>query len=290
MTVRSRHNRTDWAAVRYEIESVLDRTGKLGRSLRIDGKITKFESGLNHDNYLFHVATDRSGAKLEQDVYILRKIRGQHVYASSDSAAASLRREALTLQALDRCGFEFSIPRFVCFTSETDHVPNGLIETALQGIPLDTFKSMRDASGMVLDAIARTAAAVHRVPTAKLGFLPSHTDRRDHVLSRLARFQTEFLEQDADAARAAAWIRDHAPDNGPVVFLHGDLLPQNIRREPTTGDLGVIDWEYACIGDLPTILPSCPEAAGKCSASTTAFGRCSRVTERQVEPRSKWLM
>jgi len=61
----------------------------------------------------------------------------------------------------------------------------------------------------------------------------------------------ELVESSPVAAAAQQWILDHQPHGSPSVLLHGDLLPQNIlvSCEWPEGSVGVLDWEFAKIGD-----------------------------------------
>ncbi len=247
--MRRRGRGTDWAGLIHEIESGLRACGRFPPSVRVDGRIKRIGAGLNHDNYLFRITADGLDKREQEQGYFLRKLGRDHGYDSDAEAVASLRTEAQTLQALAGREFEFSIPRLVCLTGNAPATPSGLVETAVTGYALDLIAKSAESRPFFIDAVARVAAAVHQLPQSDFDFLPGHADSRSHVLARLDEFPPEFLETDAEAAKAVAWVRSHLPQNRPAVVRHGDLLPQNILRDFDSDRLGVVDWEYARIGD-----------------------------------------
>ena len=96
--------------------------------------------------------------------------------------------------------------------------------------------------------MAEVAAACHAVdPGPLLSAIPSHPTRRDHALSRLSALEKLTFPE---ASEALAWARENAPPPEPCLFLHGDLLGQNIILDIEGKDPpGLLDWEYAEVGD-----------------------------------------
>lgn len=77
----------------------------------------------------------------------------------------------------------------------------------------------------------------------------SHADAGAHLAAKQTFLGERFLREDPNAVDAFAWIRAHQPTEHPAVLLHGDLLPQNILIGLVSQRSGVVDWEYARVGD-----------------------------------------
>jgi len=244
-----RRARTDWFALRREAESALRRSDELPSSVRIDGRLRRLEGGLNHENYLFCVEADGPLPWPKDNAVVLRRLRRGHLYDSDDEALAHVENEGRVLEALASQKLRFSVPRVVCFLGETGTRPIGLIETWVPGLPLDFRRGDSSKGPSSIDAIGRSAAEIHRSPLDGFRFLPQHVDSRAHVLERLDGLPLDALQEDAASAEAITWVREHLPQDRPPVLLHGDLLPQNVLENWETGEVGVVDWEYARIGD-----------------------------------------
>lgn len=125
------------------------------------------------------------------------------------------------------------------------------IETLVHGIPLD-LRAGRQPGVRPWDVVAEVAATVHALdvdalslPGGPVGKLPGTSTRRKHALAQLSILEgrSEPLLQDVHA-----WALEHLPPAEQSVFLHGDLLGQNILLAPRELP-GLIDWEYARRGD-----------------------------------------
>lgn len=246
---RRRCARVNWSAWQHEIETALRRCGDFPDSVKVDGRLER-RYGLNHENFFFRIRADEPLGEAGDVLYMLRAIGHECPDDSRDDAWERLETEAGTLRALagHDLGFDVDVPRFVCYTADQPE-RRGFIETGISAIPLEFLRKFPARRGYLIEAIARVAAAIHSLPTEAFDFLPSHADSAAHVRAELADLSDEFLDDNPVAAEAAAWIRDHLPDNRPAAVLHGDLLPQNILYDDVNGHLGVVDWEYAKIGD-----------------------------------------
>jgi len=264
---------TNWQMLRDEVETALRVCEGFPASVQIDGKLNRLDAGLSHQNYWFRIKANGPLPHAGDTPYVLRKLGRDPVGVSYEEAAARLEREALTLRALASQKFEFSVPRFVCCVRNTQGSANGLIETGLLGTSLDYFKKAPGKRQFVVETIARIGNAVHRVPLDTFGFLPCQQDSGTHVLVRLDAFDPEFLAQDSDAAAVAKWVRDHLPEDRPAVLLHGDLLPQNILWDWETEGVGIIDWEFAVIGDAAYDLAIVTRGHGKLLGSENGLRR-----------------
>lgn len=238
-----RRSYTNWYAMREDLELGLRNSGQFPPNVRIDGRIRWLERGLNHRNYVFYL----EGEAAETGALVYREIIQDHD-DPNDDPVRRLEQEALTLQALATQELPFAVPHFVSFVDGSDGRPKGIIETAVPGIGLDELKKSEDQQQLVMDSIARVAAAVHRLDPAAYKHLDDAQEHRTTLLGEL-----QAMESDPAADKliraAVAWAREHlSVDYSPCV-VHGDLLPQNLLRDWATGQLGVIDWEYTRFAD-----------------------------------------
>lgn len=95
------------------------------------------------------------------------------------------------------------------------------------------------------EIVADAAAAVHAVDLPPC--LPAR-DRRQHRRDLIDDLFAGLDILPPVLRDTRAWMREHADRPGPGVLLHGDLLGHNVRVMPGE-PLGLIDWEYAEIGD-----------------------------------------
>lgn len=150
------------------------------------------------------------------------------------------RREA---EVLARLALPFRVPDVL------GAVPDGrqwiLVRQFLDGIELD-LRAGRQPSVRPWEVVGDVAAAIHGIDLAGFAdLLPGYLTRREHGKAALEVFDDI---EDAEARDAHAWLGEHLPPDAPAVFVHGDLLGQNILLWPGERP-AVIDWEYALRGD-----------------------------------------
>ena len=250
MSAHSRRNvEVNWAEVRSEVEDALQRCGLFALPVRIDGTLKPLGAGLNHENFLFRLNTDGRLPHPDETIYVLRRLRRDSADAPYDELVERLRCEARTLQTLASPQLDFAAPQFVCFVGGCKEAPHGFIETALSGLPCEHIVRDQSKGEVLIELIARSAAAVHRLLVDGFCFLTRHADNRDHLLTELDVVSTPFISEESDARACIEWIRGHLPNRRPSVFLHGDLLPQNLLWDFEKGRLSILDWEFAQIGD-----------------------------------------
>ncbi len=252
---RRRRRYVDWAGLQRVVLESLREAGFGGVS--IDGKMRYVEDGLNHDSYLFAVDGDGLPDDLAEDGGVLRMPIGEGAAFRSTrreddldrtelEAVMSIRREMQTLRQLEHTSFPYRIPRVICPLTEC----RGFIESLIPGMPFEALKGAPNVRAL-FDTIGRTAAAVHGLGTAEFSHLPGHDNAAEHVRQALDDSVTpQVLSAYPAAKRAHDWILSHLPEGRPSVVLHGDLLPQNflVVIGPTL-ETGLVDWEYARIGD-----------------------------------------
>lgn len=155
-------------------------------------------------------------------------------------------REAAALHWLSEKTPGLRIPRVVGLTPDV-RAPT-LVETFVSGVPLD-LRSGRQGKVRPWEVVAEVAAAVSTCPVPDPQVVPHRTaiEHRREVRAHLA----ERRDPEPEIVDALAWIDEHVETTRDGALLHGDLLGQNIRLDPTDDDdrLGLIDWEHVAVGD-----------------------------------------
>jgi aminoglycoside phosphotransferase (APT) family kinase protein len=226
-----------WARAKAALRRALQRAAP---SAQVEvGRCTRLGGGLSRHAFVADVDVFPDRHSLTDTYVVLLPARG----AGPDVEGRTLR-EARLLQRLGSMSLPFRVPRVL------DVVRDGrdtlVVRTLVAGVPLD-LRAGRQPSVRPWDVVAELAAAIHRIPTADVGALDGSATRRAHVEGWVA----SLADVRAPETTAALdWVRAHLPPDEPSVLVHGDLLGQNILLAP--GDprpLGVIDWEYARLGD-----------------------------------------
>jgi aminoglycoside phosphotransferase (APT) family kinase protein len=209
-------------------------------TFRVEERLQSLGQGLFHRNYLFEAAGEG---------LVLRLAKIEPGLQSPKEVVKRLRAEAKTLQALKLFGLPFDVPKLVCLVSEDSVDPIGLIESAVNGVPLSFFCRGIEPD-FPLKMIAQVAVAVHRLPKSDFTHLKMHADSRAHVMEQLQELPRSLFKQFKEAVSARDWILDHLPEERPSTVLHGDLLPQNLLIDRSeTNKIAVIDWDCSQIGD-----------------------------------------
>jgi len=147
-----------------------------GFGARVEGKIERITGGLWHENYRFWIQGRNPSAAHAEQGYILRLVEQRYDWQTGPEPRERLLREGETLQVLKRTDFPHPAPEFICFVVDAESEVIGMIETAVPGVSLDTFK---DRS--TLRSISRAAANVHRTTVEEFRHLAASTDRAQHV-------------------------------------------------------------------------------------------------------------
>ena len=235
-----RRSRTNWSWLRWLIEFNLRQQPGFQKTFRLEEKIRSLGKGLFHENYLF----EASGKCLVLRLGIVKRgLRTQR------EAVTSLRREAKTLHALRSFNLPFTVPELICLVNDESGETVGLIESAVDGVPLSCLVKGREPEAP-LKIIARVAAAVHALAKSEFTHLPQHADSQNHVVANLTVLPALFFEEFAEAANARDWILGQLSHDRASTVLHGDLHPQNLLFEDRDNRRAVLlDWECARIGD-----------------------------------------
>ncbi|HEX7186551.1 MAG TPA: phosphotransferase [Thermoanaerobaculia bacterium] len=239
----ARYRGADWAEVKRLLGEVLAR--KADRAVEIDiGWVRYLDRGLCRKAFTaeVEVAPDPSG--LSGTYVILLPLPD-----AEPSFDARARFEARLLAHLATLDLPLRIPRILGLLS-CDGRP-ATVETLVHGIPLD-LRAGRQPGVRPWDVVAQVAATVHALdvdalflPGGPIGEIPDSSTRREYALAQLSILEgrPEPLLQDVHA-----WALEHLPPTERSVLVHGDLLGQNILLAPRELP-GLIDWEYARLGD-----------------------------------------
>ena len=128
-----RRSGTNWPWLRWLVEFNLGQHPGFQRDFRLEDKIRSLGKGLFHENYLFEV----SGKDLVLRLAIIK--RGLR---TRREAVTSLRREAETLHALRSFNLPFIVPELICLVNDESGETVGLIESAVDGVPLSFLGSV----------------------------------------------------------------------------------------------------------------------------------------------------
>ncbi len=268
-----RRSGVDWNELRWIIESSLKRTPEFATGYRVEGRITWQGEGIGHDNYIFDTEDER---------LVLRLGKRYRPIRSEVETRESLLREAETLRQVAESDFPYPTPEWICMAQDERGTHVGLIESYVDGTPLSFFDNPNHEEYRI-NATAEVAAEVHRLPVEDFGHLEPAADRRSHVLALLESVPERIFAEYPATAQAKKWITNHLPE-GPAVVLHGDLLPQNLLLDFTeTMELGVIDWEYARIGDPAFDLAIVTRGARKPLKASGGFQRLLDAYNKEAD-------
>jgi thiamine kinase len=118
---------------------------------------------------------------------------------------------------------------------------------AAAGVCLRPFVAGRSLRGAdlleprMLERLAGVLRRLHRLPPVGLPFDVAGAARR--YAAQLATPQASML-----AERAAGLLTEIGRQGGAAALCHNDLVAENVLETPQ-GDLLLIDWEYAAVGD-----------------------------------------
>src|SRR5439155_18771907 len=105
---------------------------------------------------------------------------------------------------------------------------------------------------VLIEQLATNLARIHRLDLAELAFLPGSTDPRTVAVTELDRLQAQLdrLGEPHPALELGLrWLRRHLPNVDRVSLVHGDYRTGNFIVQPDAGLAGILDWEFAHLGD-----------------------------------------
>jgi len=100
------------------------------------------------------------------------------------------------------------------------------------------------------EQMADELAKIHRIPIGTLPFLPGGgaAPAAVRVIERLYNEIDSLAEPHPAIEWGVRWLRDHPPRSFDEVLVHGDFRIGNLLVSEA-GLLGVLDWEFAHVGD-----------------------------------------
>jgi aminoglycoside phosphotransferase (APT) family kinase protein len=213
--------------------------GRVRRGTTVEvGRIKRVGRGLSRDLFAAEVNVSPDLENLS-GVYVVPLPRWDAI----PGLDARTRREAALLERLGALKLPFRVPRLIGVVPEAGRPV--MVREFLEGLDLD-LRAGRHPCVRPWEVVGWLAAAIHSIDVA--GFqdiLPGHTTRREHAEAALGIFNGLDGGEIQDAS---AWAWRHLPPKTSSVFVHGDLLGQNILLWPEEPP-AVIDWEYAMRGD-----------------------------------------
>ena len=210
-----RRSGTNWSRLRSSIESSLRQQPGFQGNFQLKEKIWILGDGLFHKSYAFEAGDQK---------LVLRLARLECGLQSRTEAIAGVRRESKTLQALQSLEFPFAIPELICLVTDDSGESIGLIESAVEGLPLN-YLSRGFTAESQLKTIAQAASATHRLPKSKFTHLAQRADSRTHVLEELNVLPASLFGEFGEAAMAREWILCNLAEARTSTVLHGDLSP-----------------------------------------------------------------
>lgn len=201
-------------------------------------RVSKVGQGLSRDVFAANAEVYPDPDALSGPYVVLLPTRG-----ADERLDERTEREARLLDRLAKLSLPFRVPRVLGAWPDAGRL--ALVRSFLPGVELD-LRAGRQPGVRPWEVVGQLAVAIHSLDVAAFtDLLPGHETRRAHGEESIRVFEG----LDAPEAKAAlAWARDHLPPNEPSVFLHGDLLGQNILLAPGHPP-GLADWEYARRGD-----------------------------------------
>ncbi len=232
---RRRAGPPGWAVARDVLVAALPAIGAAPETV---GRVRFLGDGLYYDAY--SATCDVGGNELAV-VVRLPSLRAPDKGKAMDRA----RREDAILRYLEQHTLVVSVPRMIAAVPARDGL--AIVQTAVEGLPVD-MRASRSRLISPWEAVATAAAACHALDGEELrGVIPTFPTHRDHARNELTVLD-ELDISHADEIRS--WAHAHLPAEEPSVFLHGDLLGQNLLLSiDEETPLGVIDWHCAAIGD-----------------------------------------
>jgi aminoglycoside phosphotransferase (APT) family kinase protein len=202
------------------------------------GRVTRVGQGLSRDAFVAYVEFRDDPEAPSGPYAVFLPTRG-----AIDGLDARTRREAQLLHRLSNLDLPFRVPSVLGIWPDAGHL--ALVRSWVEGVELD-LRAGRQGQVRPWDLVGHIAASIHTLDVGRFAdLLPGDDTRR----AQAVRWLLELEDVDAPEAKAAlAWARDHVPPDEPSVFVHGDLLGQNILLDPVHPP-AVIDWEYSRRGD-----------------------------------------
>jgi aminoglycoside phosphotransferase (APT) family kinase protein len=168
--------------------------------------------------------------------------------------ALSREQEFRVLQAAYRAGVRVPRPRWSCADSEVLHAPFFLmdrLEGETVGRRLVREQALAEARRLLPTQMGEQLARIHAIDPQGLDFLPNAGEDKSpaQLAVELAAAQlARFGEPHPVLELTHRWLRARTPKCPHRVLVHGDFRVGNLMVG-LAGLVGVLDWEFAHVGD-----------------------------------------
>jgi aminoglycoside phosphotransferase (APT) family kinase protein len=190
------------------------------------------------------------GSSAGKFALVLRRDLGGRIYEQ----ALERGQEFRVIVAAREASVRVPLARWLCEDASVLGAPFFLqdrIEGVTIGRRIVKEPALAEARARLPLQMAEELAKIHRIETASLGFLP-----RPAAGTSAARTDVKRLHAELDRAPdphpaielALAWLAKQAPAVTEHTFVHGDFRVGNLMVGPE-GLVGVLDWEFARVGD-----------------------------------------
>jgi aminoglycoside phosphotransferase len=227
----------EWPVARSALDFILECIYGKSAKFKIDW-VTKIGGGLSKTVYRADV-TIFEGKGKKYDSFAISQL----AYDADPDAGSRLLREQFILDVISRETTYFSIPEPVGMVW---YDGNLIAATSfVAGMPVD-LRASQSHLNRPWEIVGKIAAEVHKLPIHDLPkTIERYSTRREQTVNTVNNFRKFALPE---IQYAVQWICENLPPEKNSVLIHGDLLGQNILWT-LEGELFVIDWEYAFIGD-----------------------------------------
>jgi aminoglycoside phosphotransferase (APT) family kinase protein len=219
-----------------------------------EARVTTLEplaGGASREMFAVDVAID-GGPNAGALRLVLRRDLGGRIYEQSLERAEEFR----VLVAAREAGVLVPAPRWLCEDPEVLGGPFFLQDRAggeTVGRRIVKDPALAKARERLPVQLAEALAKIHTIDATTLGFLPRPPDGKSaaaHDVEKLYVELDRFGEPHPALELALAWLSRTAAADGrdERTFIHGDFRIGNVLVGPE-GLLGVLDWEFARIGD-----------------------------------------
>ena len=209
--------------------------------------VERLSAGASQETYRLVVATG-SGERL----LCLRRQPGGVRIPATDFHTVGSATEALLITAAREVGVPEPVVHYVL--TEADGLGEGFLMQWLPGETLGSRIARSSAFDRVRPSLARRCgeilARVHAIDVDAAGLsdrLPreSPEDLVRQTWERYQRFETPKPMVDY----TARWLLERLPTDYDTTLVHNDFRNGNFMVDPDRGITGVLDWEFANIGD-----------------------------------------
>lgn len=240
---------TDATTLQAALEQQLGRS--MGRQVWIEG-LTLIAGGASQETWRLELCSDE-GAHAGALPLILRRPLGGAIYASSLDLPAEHRVHVAAAAA------GAPVPRPFRLLDDLLGAPAVLVERLeAESIGRKLVREPRFAAARALlpAQMGAALAAIHAVDLDRhelWAHLPAPAPGQTPAQARLAQIEAELdgIDEPHPALELCLrWLRrNEPPPPDRPVLVHGDFRVGNLLVSPEEGLLGVIDWEFAHIGD-----------------------------------------